>query len=102
MDIDPAAWKDALGVGGGWFFGILVVALVIYGFMKGWVVTGKALDREIERSKVMNETNENLMKTVSTYAKSVQEMISVNRQSAKVITALQELPPADAKEPDVI
>lgn len=100
--MDPTAWRDVLGIGGGWFFGALVVALVVWGFMKGWIVTGKALDREIERSKIINETNENLMSTVSSYAKSVQEMITLNRQSTKVITALQELPPADARESDVL
>jgi hypothetical protein len=102
VDFDPSAWSEVLGIGGGWLCAVLLGGLVIYAFAKGWIVTGKSLDREIDRSKVMNETNENLMKTVSTYAKSVSEMIDVNRQSAKVITALQELPPAAAKETDVV
>jgi hypothetical protein len=100
--VDPVAWRDVLGVGGGWFFGILVVVLVIISFVNGWIVTGKSLDREIDRSKILNETNENLMATVSTYAESVQKMIILSQQSTRVITALQELPPADAREPDVL
>lgn len=100
--VDPTAWRDVLGVGGGWFVAILVVFLVVWSFIKGWITTGKALDREIERSKSLVDTNENLMQTVNTYASSVRQMIEVNRPAVKALSALQELPPADAKEPDAV
>lgn len=102
VEVNPVDLAQVLGIGGGWAFGVGVVSMVLFAFFKGWIVTGKALQNEIERSKTLNETNENLMGTVNTYAASVREMINVNRPAIRALSALQELPPAGAKENDPV